>query len=78
MFGRENRSNKFDQLLLPIEKIEAPGPGSYSHYTQFNNKHKLAQSMRLSSSPKRASIDSRIPEAEPLQMKMPSQPSQQN
>ena len=46
-FGREDRSNQFDRLLKPIELTERPGPGSYRHFTQFNNEAKLASSIVL-------------------------------
>ena len=45
VFGRENRSNQFDKLILPIERTGGPGPGSYAHYTYFNNDEKA---MRMS------------------------------
>jgi len=41
-FGREDRSRKFDKALVPEELIERPGPGSYAHFTQFNNDSKEA------------------------------------
>ena len=33
VFGRENRSRQFDSLIAPIELIQMPGPGQYSHQT---------------------------------------------
>ena len=46
VFGRENRSDQFAQILRPKEKSERPGPGSYCHYTQFNNDAKTESMMK--------------------------------
>ena len=46
VFGRENRSNQFDKLIIPVELCERPGPGTYGHYTQFNNSVKHASTVR--------------------------------
>ena len=46
VFGREDRERQFTKLLKPIELTDRPGPGQYSHYTQFNNDTKLASSVR--------------------------------
>ena len=33
VFGRENRSREFEKLILPKNRVDAPGPGQYAHYT---------------------------------------------
>lgn len=33
VFGREDRSNQFDKLILPMERVDGPGPGSYRHFS---------------------------------------------
>ena len=41
VFGRENRTRKFNSLLTPNEVFNVPGPGQYAHYTTFNNDMKM-------------------------------------
>ena len=45
IFGRENRDKQFTMLLKPNELVDMPGPGQYSHYTEFNNEAKHATSV---------------------------------
>ena len=40
VFGRTSRDREFDKLLSPKAVCEVPGPGSYAHYTEFNNDEK--------------------------------------
>jgi len=45
-FGNENRSRQFDKILQPLERSEVPGPGQYSHQTQFDNEIKFQLSVK--------------------------------
>ena len=45
VFGRQNREAEYIKFLTPQETVEMPGPGQYSHYTQFNNDEKHNRSI---------------------------------
>ncbi len=35
VMGKESRDKEFIKLITPLDNM--PGPGSYAHYTRFNN-----------------------------------------
>jgi hypothetical protein len=37
VIGKESRDKEFVKLITPLEKMNMPGPGTYAHYTGFNN-----------------------------------------
>ena len=39
VMGKESRNKEFIKLITPLDNM--PGPGSYAHYTRFNNDQKL-------------------------------------
>lgn len=47
VFGKEDRSKLFLKQLVARAAIETPelGPGSYAHYTDFNNDEKFSRSL---------------------------------
>ena len=49
VFGREDRSSMFDKIILPSEIYHVPGPGSYAHYTGFDNDEKFNIAMNAAS-----------------------------